>query len=371
MKRVLIVAVALLILLPLGVSLVSAQSNTPVPQSTPSAKDNCVLTTKTSQGVNVRSQPALSAQIVGSLDPADTYPVIGALQTPNGLWYHMTLGWVAKAAVTPSGCDQLPIGQMPDVSNSSPLPLTRADGFGLTLDKGSAPGQDTDQGYCSTSFVLDFARLDGSGTPIHFAFGANSQHLACLKLASDGQSFTLVPPGLCDMGQVALYCPTAIIHGAFGALDNQLTFAAAIQTPTPAGQPPPDPTQASLFFTWALPLPDHPSGAQDFAIDWTPGSAAIPSVGFAWDTLLGTQVQKQAALINFLPIPPNNTLPTVQHVTVDWFPGGFDPNVSAFAQIETKLDSMSPGDPYGFTVIEDNQPLSGTTTIRFELPSVQ
>ncbi len=372
MNRILIAATALLMFPLIGLTRVSAQSSTPVPQPTLPLNNTCVLTTRTAQGVNVHSQPALSASVVGALDPAASYPVIAALQTATSLWYQVALGWVSKSAVTPTACDQLPIGQMPMITKDNPLPLTRADGFGLTLDKGSNPGQDTDQGYCSTSFALDFARLDGSGTPIHFAFGAQSQHLACLKLASDGQSFTLVPPGSCDMGQVALYCPTAIIAGAFGFVADQLTFAAAIQTPSPAGQPPPDPMEASLFFVWALPLPDHPGGAQNFVINWTPGSADIPGVGFAWDAVpaAGNLPEKQAALINFLPVPPNNTLPTVQHVTVDWFPNGFDPSVNDFVQVEANLASPLPGDPYGFTVIEDNQPLSGTATIRFELPTV-
>jgi hypothetical protein len=68
----------------------------------------CVIATSSTTPVNIRRAPALDAPVVGTLDPAQTYPVIG--RDSSGEWYQTARGWSAASVTRRGGnCANVPI----------------------------------------------------------------------------------------------------------------------------------------------------------------------------------------------------------------------------------------------------------------------
>jgi hypothetical protein len=68
----------------------------------------CVIATSTTTPVNIRRAPAIDAAVVGSLDPAQRYPVIG--RDSSGEWYQTARGWSAASVTRRGGnCASVPI----------------------------------------------------------------------------------------------------------------------------------------------------------------------------------------------------------------------------------------------------------------------
>jgi hypothetical protein len=68
----------------------------------------CVIATSSTTPVNIRRAPAPDAPVVGTLDPAQTYPVIG--RDSSGEWYQTARGWSAASVTRRSGnCANVPI----------------------------------------------------------------------------------------------------------------------------------------------------------------------------------------------------------------------------------------------------------------------
>ena len=170
----------------------------------PSTGD-CVLATRGTEGVNIRAEPSTNAEIVGVLDPQMLYPVIAQLDNSEGMWDRIAEGWVARSVVRQGGdCDLLPQIDEPGAADTDLVPLTliRPDGFTLTLDKGTTPGEDTPQGYCSTGFGIDMPDNGGTDT-IHFDFGDSTR---CITLNPDGQGFVFFPPDPCNPADGSAAC---------------------------------------------------------------------------------------------------------------------------------------------------------------------
>ncbi len=69
----------------------------------------CVLATRSDQGVNIRIQPSTSAKIVGVLEAQSIYPVNGQQEDADGVWDRIDDGWVARRVVRVGGdCDAVP-----------------------------------------------------------------------------------------------------------------------------------------------------------------------------------------------------------------------------------------------------------------------
>ena len=70
---------------------------------------DCVLATRSDQGVNIRIQPSTSAKIVGVLNSQSIYPVNGQQEDADGVWDRIDDGWVARRVVRVGGdCDAVP-----------------------------------------------------------------------------------------------------------------------------------------------------------------------------------------------------------------------------------------------------------------------
>ncbi|MFN8527681.1 MAG: hypothetical protein U0670_03615 [Anaerolineae bacterium] len=69
----------------------------------PDPNGTCSLTTYGTVAVNVRELPEPNATALGMLDPAQVYPVLGAIYSQFGLWYRVEAGWVASFAVVVDG----------------------------------------------------------------------------------------------------------------------------------------------------------------------------------------------------------------------------------------------------------------------------
>ena len=70
---------------------------------------DCVLATRSDQGVNIRIQPSTSAEIVGVLNSQTIYPVNGQQDDADGVWDRIEDGWVARRVVRVGGdCDAVP-----------------------------------------------------------------------------------------------------------------------------------------------------------------------------------------------------------------------------------------------------------------------
>ncbi|MCP4250338.1 MAG: SH3 domain-containing protein, partial [bacterium] len=73
----------------------------------------CLLATLAQTGVNVRAAPTLNAEIVGGLNPANTYPALLKLEGLDYSWYLTDPAWVAGWVVRTGGnCDRLPAIQL-------------------------------------------------------------------------------------------------------------------------------------------------------------------------------------------------------------------------------------------------------------------
>ena len=76
---------------------------------------DCVVATRSAEGVNIRLQPSTSAGIVGVLDPQSLYPANGQHHAADGTWDRIEDGWVAGRVVRTGGnCGSLPVVVVPD-----------------------------------------------------------------------------------------------------------------------------------------------------------------------------------------------------------------------------------------------------------------
>ena len=318
------------------------------------ATGNCVLATKTSEGVNIRNQPSTSSAILGTLDPKVPYLVISILHNSEGIWYRVIPGWVAQRVVRTGGdCDKLPVVEAPDASDAHTTTLSYPDGFKLTVDKGDGSGEDTAQGYCASAYGIDVATSLGVGQAIHIEFGDGSVR-TCLKLDADGHGFGIVPPDPCDVTEGDKYCWNLPTHSYIG-LDEAgvLTLVSFFQPSNPAGQPPPDPAKVGVMLSWGL-IPPGPckSGetcsiqAQTFFVNFVPPGPCKT----------GDQTcHAQGVLLSWGSIPPGPCKTSdqschAQGLGLDWGLGDPpDPDVTWFSDIDGAQADIPPW-PGGFTI---------------------
>ncbi len=91
----------------------------------------CVIATAGQARVNLRAMPTTTAEIIGVLNPADTYPVFAAFTNADGIWYLVKNGWAAGRVLRTGGlCDTLPAVDFGDVL----LNFADAPGGGMILN---------------------------------------------------------------------------------------------------------------------------------------------------------------------------------------------------------------------------------------------
>jgi len=361
----------------------------------PTSLKVCALATLTGTPVNVRNQPSIHADIIGTLDPKTLYYPDSALITLDGSkWYAILqpYGWVAASAVrTSPGCPYtLATYKQRPISDQNPLPLSYVNVPHIVLDKGDTPSSDQPNGYCGVGYGIDITGADGLNNAIHIAFGDGSVQPSpaqgCITLNSDGHSFKLCPPGPPIEPAAQPFC----IHFSVGVSPdnpNEVVLMALLQAPSLPGEPPPDPDKTGVTFTWSFvpPGPCKPSAqscagsVRNFTVGWSQPGAANPGVAFSWniippgpckpgDASCTGATGKQGFLMSWGLTPPGP--PIKQPFSIDFFPNGFDPSIGGFTQIENQPGGSGKGDQYGFTQIE-NQPLTGQIAIDAALPAVQ
>lgn len=117
-----------------------------------SSASNC--TVSTDNAVNVRGGPGTNFSVLGTLQPGQSFPIIGI--DANGAWYRIDFngpaGWVAVAIVQSSGgCGNLPVSDVagnsaPTSSVPTPVPPTNPPAQGQnppTTPPTAVPGQPT------------------------------------------------------------------------------------------------------------------------------------------------------------------------------------------------------------------------------------
>ena len=378
-------------------------SATPLPQ--PTAQEvslpampvtgDCVVATRSTEGVNIRLQPSVSTRIVGVLDPQMTYVILAQLDNAEGLWDRIVPGWVARRVVRQGGdCETVPKLDQPDATDPTPNRLSFPDGFALSLDKGDGSGQDTPQGYCASSFGVDWPTFDGGGQDaVNFDFGDGSW---CIQINADGRSFGLKSPPQPDTQPFSINFSVG-----FNPDDTSQPILIGLLNFTPGEQAPPDPDKPGVRLAWTLFPPDPCNqgdqscpGGQSVAVNFmlvAQNDAANPdalSVSLFWQQYppdpckTGDQscpnqgAITQGVFVNFIPpVDPGkvgdltvNFVPAIQNLSVDSLPDGLDPSTGGFILIENQ-PSASPGGMYGFILIE-NQPLGGEVTVNFTVPAL-
>jgi hypothetical protein len=63
----------------------------------------CQLSTAGLTAINVRSGPGITFDLLGVLDPAQLYDVLGAVVSDGEIWYRVDMGWVLSAIVVVDG----------------------------------------------------------------------------------------------------------------------------------------------------------------------------------------------------------------------------------------------------------------------------
>ena len=361
----------------------------PVTLPTMPTTGDCVLATRTADPVNIHFEPSINARIVGVLDPQKLYPVIAQTDNAEGLWDRIVPGWVAGRVVRLGGdCETVPKLDEPGATDPTPNWLSFPNGFGLALDKGDAPGQDTPQGYCSPAFGINVADANGLLSSIHFAFGDGSVSPAptdwCVTFDTNGQGFGLEPPPDPDRQPFSAHWSVG-----FNADNPAELLLIALLNFNPGQQAPPDPDKSGMQFTWRLfpPDPCKPGDAScasqpaNFALNWSllppdpckPGDQSCPgqppNFAVSWSLLPPDPCKQscanpgagtQGVFVTFLPAVQN---PDIYFSDRGFEYGGLLPMTNQPGN--TDVSSM-----YGFTQIED-QALPGQVTVNFRVAAVQ
>ncbi len=327
---------------------------------------DCVLATRGSDGVNVRGDPSVHANVVGVLDPQTLYPVIAQLENAEGLWDRIAQGWVARWVVREGGdCEGVPVLDAPGAADAAPITLSYPDGFALALDKGDAPGQDTPQGYCSPRFGVDW----GDGSAVHFDFGASTR---CITLDADQHGFQLVPPDPCTPAEDATTCPDPFLTHWFVGFDPQTNTPELVSwlSDCVGGSSQPDGSatdQLSALVSWSL-IPPGPCKQGD-------QSCASPPINFTvrWSLIPPGPCKSGDTSC---PSSPNLTLSWALEnanenqpsFTISWLPG----SNSGFEYGGFSLNFEPPPDPdfQGFG-IEGVDGIHADIAVHFQLPAVQ
>lgn len=144
---------------------------TPVTPTQPTATDiplpelptsgACVLATQGQTRVNVRSAPSTNDAIVGQIEPAGVYNVMGQTTMPDGVWYQISSGWVAGFVVRLGGdCSTLP----DPFQVATPIPDSDGDGLPDNTDAcPQEPGPIDNNGCPTGEVVLVDSTIDLSG----------------------------------------------------------------------------------------------------------------------------------------------------------------------------------------------------------------
>lgn len=117
----------------------------------------CLLATRGVRRINVRAEASTASPIVGTLSPAQTYPVIAIFLNPEGNWYRTLQGWVAEWVARIGGaCDLLPTVQLFDLTTVNPGPPDTPPGVApLEFEVvGADPDADPLAGFCADSLQI-------------------------------------------------------------------------------------------------------------------------------------------------------------------------------------------------------------------------
>ncbi len=164
------------------------------------AAGDCVLATRSAEGVNVRADASLESAIVASLDPQTVYPVLAILNSAEGDWARIALGWVARWVVREGGsCNALPAVQHISFSSNSSAPddLLIFDGSSFSL---SDPPEPDKPGECA-GWAADWALRGGQSIHIGFCDGS------VRPTACDGS----VHPASCDGSVHPTACDGSVV----------------------------------------------------------------------------------------------------------------------------------------------------------------